>query len=410
MRRLLPILILAACTIHAPAAADDGDAADPRQFALPAGISATMKSKGNVRFGPSINARVVRSLDPGEIVEIVGPAQVPDWFIIRFPQQASAWVHEKVIQSVDGGKRWKVTTDGGKARDDATLKGNIVAELAIGEILEDRNRTVGQWHAVYVPSAVAYVHRSVLNLPDDQAVRQQKAKGEAAQKVWRDAQSTYATYYAALQRDATSATNLDWSGLSQQLQAVAKDHPEAAIRLSAQRIKDGIERVVEASQAVAQSHGKPPAQGRPATGSTGTGTTGPASGTTGTATASDPIARPGTSVETLHVPPNQETAPTIPADPARPAVAQTPRTFAAEGCVSENSDYPKVGAANLLIDGNSNIVAFLTMKPGSTLNLSEYYWRWVGVAGESTDIDPDLHGMGRKIPMIVVDDIALLKK
>ncbi len=52
--------------------------------------------------------------------------------------------------------------------------------------------------------------------------------------------------------------------------------------------------------------------------------------------------------------------------------------------------------------------AYLKVRPGSTLQLSEFYWRNVGVIGEVQESDPAKAGPGDKAPLVIVDDIRLL--
>ena len=120
-------------------------------------IATVNVARGNVRFGPAQTAKLACTLNRGDTVAIIGAAQVPDWYVIRFPSQGRAWVSVKVLAPVDGGKRWKVTVDGAHARADATIGAEIVCDMALGEVLEDRGQVQGDFHAVYIPSAVAYM-------------------------------------------------------------------------------------------------------------------------------------------------------------------------------------------------------------------------------------------------------------
>jgi hypothetical protein len=399
MRRLLPLVL--AIALGVPAIAEDSGLQPPDVQ----GISATVTSRTNVRYGPNTNSRIVCTLDPGDAVEILGPAEVPDWFVIRFPQKGQAWVDGKNLQPLDGGKRWKVMTDGTRARDDATLKGGIVAELAKDEVIDDRNSARGNWHAVYIPSAIAYVSKKLVTLPNPQAIQAMRDAQQKAAALWEAAQARYRELYQQLQKQPDSAADVDWSPLLEQLDEVAKTHGEAAVRLTAQRIHDGIADVARKAKEFREAHGttKPPTTVASAT--TGGGTTG---GTAGTGE----IHKLPPDQGDLSVPDNgngqQQPAPAKQQPLPSP---QTPAaTFTAVGFISENTDYPKVGAPNLLLDGNSKVVAFLAPKAGSPVNLAEYYWRWVGVSGTTKDLDPALHGLGGKIPLIEVDAVQLQKK
>ncbi|HAT09885.1 MAG TPA: hypothetical protein DCS97_04685, partial [Planctomycetes bacterium] len=131
-------------------------------------ISATFEKNANVRFGPSTSAKVVVTLKAGTAVEVFGPSKSSaDWFVIRFPKEGKVWVHTKNLKALDGGVRYQVNQDKTRARNDATLSADVVAELNAGEVVEDKGLVVGDWRAVNIPDAVAYVHKSLLNLPAD---------------------------------------------------------------------------------------------------------------------------------------------------------------------------------------------------------------------------------------------------
>jgi hypothetical protein len=405
MRRLLPLVL--AITMGVPAIAEDSGLQPPDVQ----GITANVTTRTNVRYGPSANARIVCTLDAGDAIEILGPAEVPEWYVIRFPQKGQAWVDGKNLQPLDGGKRWKVMTDGTRARDDATLKGGIVAELAKDEVIEDRNSARGNWHAVYIPSAVAYVSKKLVTLPNPQAIQQQQAAQQKAAALWDSAQAEYRRLYQQLQTQPDSAADVDWSPLLGQLDDVAKTHGNSQVRLTAQRIHDGIAAVAQKAKDYREAHGttKPPTTVASAT--TGGGTTG--GGTTGGGT-SDPgkVVKIDTGEKPLQVPEGTGDQPQ--AQPKTQQPLPTPQapaaSFTAVGFIVENTDYPKVNAPNLVLDGNSKVVAFLTPKVGSPVNLGEFIWRWVGVAGEQKDLDPALHGLGTKVPLIEVDSVQLQKK
>jgi uncharacterized protein YgiM (DUF1202 family) len=181
--------------------AAEGDPVTPVQAAPETVIHATMAKKGKVRFGPSLNSKEAAILEPGAEVEVLGVAKgLPDWYVVRFPKSGTAWVHMKVLQPLEDGKSFRVTEDRSRARDDATLRSNIVAELAKGEIVESKGKKIGDWLAVYPPSAVAYVHKSVLTLPQNAVQNMAKAQVQAshAEESWTRAKAYYSRYKAVL--------------------------------------------------------------------------------------------------------------------------------------------------------------------------------------------------------------------
>ncbi len=427
MRRFLPMVLVLATSASCLTAADvgTGESEHPIEAAdTPLhGITATVSARANVRYGPSIKARIACTLSPGDSVAIVGPAPVPDWYTIRFPAKGQAWVHKKNLLPVDGGKRWKVTGEGARARSDSTLGADIVAELKPGEIIEDRAASRGEWVAVSIPSAVAYIHKSLISVPTSEAISEQQSQADKLQQVWIDAQASYAKIWTDLQHNPGHAAGIDWSPLLAQLEQVAKGHPEPAVQMNAKRLFDAISEVQRKTQSIAEA-------GAPGTG-TGTGTTpaaggtaaAPASGTagagagaTGTGTGTAPAdagdyhqVKVTGEQDPLKLPPadNQTPAATGPSPTPVVATPAAPVTYAVVGFISANTAYPKVDAKYQVWNSNSDVIAFLTVAPGRTLNLSEYDMRWVGIVGSSTPVDASLTGMAGPVPLVQVSEVRL---
>ncbi len=431
------MLILAACGGSAYAA-DAGNGLAPSPDALAANVApvgslrVTTATNANVRYTPNApEGKVIVTLPKGAEVEILGPAKVADWYVIRFPREGKAWVHSKVLQSVDGGKRWRVTEDRSRARDDSTLRSEIVAELNKGEILEDMGRLNGEWRAVYLPNAVAYIHKSVLNLPTDMhaAIVASSEKARHADGIWSDAQTVYASYYAALQKNPQNALVLDWEGLAKQFDIVIHDHADADVRVSAQRLKDGIINVAAAAVNLQKAKGIAPVK------STGDmpvpvvvadngqalpGQALPAIGKPATQTG--PLVDPLTP-ERLTVPqaevtplPPEAVKPLPPveavpagATPTQLAVPTPPvasKKVAAQGFVTQQN-FDQLGVTDVLVDGDGNVVALLKPKVGVDLQFSSYIMRWVGVYGEVQQVERAKHGLNHDLPLIIVDDLTL---
>ena len=425
MRRIALVAALA-CLLPSIDAAEQGLAPSPDALAAsaaPAGSLRVQLSKnGNVRFAPTTQSKVITTLPAKTEVEILGPAKVAGWYVIRFPREGNAWVHQKVLQALDGGKRWRVTEDKARARDDSTLGAQIVGELAKGEVLEDKGRINGDWRAVYLPNAVAYISAQVLDMPSDLEKRKTESRDRAmnAAGVWTAIQPVYASYYESLQQNPQNAMSLDWDGLGVQLDAVIRDHADPDIRLSAQRIKDGIVNVAAAAKNLQEAKGITPVKTPLELPKAGTGTV--ASNGTVPATAVKPTTQtsdlgkplepsqltiPGEQPSlTVPIPP-AEIAPVAPTEPAKPPVLATVAAGPAiEGFVSQQK-FEGVGVNDVLVDGDSNVVAFLQVKVGKDIQLSEYYWRWVGVRGEVQKVDQAKHSLGRDVPLVVIEDISL---
>lgn len=396
--------------------------------AAPAGsLRVVLAKNGNVRYAPTMQSKVIVTLPAKSEVEVLGPAKVAGWYVIRFPREGSAWVHSKVLQAVDGGKRWRVTEDRSRARDDSTLRSEIVGELNKGEILEDKGRINGDWRAVYLPNAVAYISSSVLDMPHDLGEAQKQAATRAAEAVqaWGTAQSVYASFFDQLKSNPQNALVLDWQGLAVQLDSVIRYHPDADVRVSAQRIKDGIVNVAAAAKNVQLAKGLTPTVGlavetTPIPGATATPVTTATAkpGVTQTSGMSgDPLApalldvpnaTPAPAIAVTPIPLNTAIEPLAPTEilkaPVVPAVAA--KAYAAEGFVTQQN-FDQVGVTEVLVDGDSNIVAFLKVQVGKDVQLSEYYWRWVGVRGEVQKVEQTKHNLGRDVPLVIVDSLSL---
>ncbi len=449
MRRtvLVATLLIVAGSLFA---AEAGTAPSPDTLAasaVPAGtLRVTTSGNANIRFSPSSTAgKVIVTLPKGADIEILGPAKVADWFVIRFPREGKAWVHTKVLEPIDGGKRWRVTQDRSRARDDSTLRGEIIAELSKGEILEDMGRLNGEWRAVYLPNAVAYVHKSVLNLPKDLGVEIAKSgeRAHQADDVWLSAQAVYASYYSALKANPQNALVLDWEGLGKQFDIVIHDHADADVRVGAQRLKDGIVNVAAAALNLQKAKGLAPVKstgdmpavvalsGQPLPNQP----TQPGISTKPqTGPLVDPLTPAMLSVPTPEVtplPPATVQMPVIQTPAGQTPVVQTPvaqtpaveagpapaplavptppaavKRVAAQGFVTQQN-FDQLGVTDVLVDGDGNVVALLKLKVGADLQFSSYIMRWVGVYGEVQQVERAKHGLNHDLPLIIVDDLTL---
>ena len=387
-------------------------AADAPQEQEPAkSVATTMAKRANVRFGPSQLAKVVVTLDAGTKVEVLGIAQgLPEWYVIRFPREGSAWIHRKVLLIDPATKKGKITEDRARVRDDARQGGNIVAELAVGEEVEIKDRVaVGDWLPVYPPSAVAYVHKSVLIVPAgrEEGIAEKGKEEAKLDDLWEEVQARYSAYKSALDRDVEVAAKLDWDFLDGQLGKVVDGHPSERVKLAAKRLKDRIAPVVSAATQVQRANKITPVRDVP--------------GQAPIAVKTDPL--PNTEKppknETPVAPPNIDPLPTTNKTPVdtseiKKVAAQAPAApqaneFAAQGFLEERA-VAAVGTNYVLIDKNGKVCAFVKTKPGVDIQLSEFFWRLVGVKGESQPIAADKHGQGNgPIPLVLVDDVLLLR-
>lgn len=441
MRRLLPVFLLAA-TVAPVLTAADASAQTPAPVAPAAATTeapapavwprVALVKNGNVRYGPSRMARVAATLKSGSVVEIVGAARgTPDWLVIRLPVEAKAWMHIKVLTSTDGGKTFTVTEDRAKARDDATLKGSIVAEVAKGEVVEAKGANVGDWYPVHIPGATAFIHKDVLAQSDELAallhsnVASNAAGAARIDKVWGAAQARYTAYQNVLERDLDTAAVLDWSYLSQQLGEVVAHHPDAAVKESAQRMQDGIAKVVRAVKKVQDEHNVTPVRdvpGQPAIAeptveTVDSGVPLPPSGEASAdpvipVATVPPVTKPADPVKptaTAEIAQAAQTVPKAAPVPPKPVAPSPASLYPAAGYITEQA-FPGVGTSYVVIDENQNIQAFIKPKAGSTIQLNDYFWNYVGVKGAKQAVDKSKHNLGKDIPLIEVEDVVILRQ
>jgi uncharacterized protein YgiM (DUF1202 family) len=371
---LVPALaLLLAGAVGAPAAQAADDVVAP--------IAAGLERNANVRFGPSTSAKVVVTLKAGTQVEVFGPSKASaDWYVVRFPKEGKVWVHSKNLKALDGGLRYQVTTDKTRARNDSTLSADVVAELNAGDVVEDKGLVVGDWRAVNIPDAVAYVHTSLVNMPADaQAAIDARIRTAAnADLVWQQALSTYARFVETAKANPKAAVDLDWAGLATQLDVVVAGHASAATKIAAKRVRESIAALIKPATDLAPLIGK---------------------------TAPTPIAPPPT---TTAPPADVATAtPVIPPLPPMPPPSQ----YQAEGLlVQDDSFMAKVGTRDVLMDGNGDVIAFIKAKDGVDLKLSEIQQRYVGAKGELLSVAPELSGLANPTKLVVATDVAPLRQ
>jgi hypothetical protein len=349
-----------------------------------------------VRFGPTTSSKVVVTLKAGDTVEVFGPSKSSaEWYVIRFPKQGKVWVHTKNLAPLDGGARYKVVQDKTRARNDATLSADVVAELGLGEVVEDKGQVVGDWRAVNIPDAVAYVHKSLLKLPAnvEQGFVDQAQKAVVADQAWQKAMATYTQYVETVKASPKAAVGLDWASLAGQLDIVTAGHASASVRNAAKRVRDSIAALVPAAQELAPTIGQTP----------------PASLPTPAPTVAAPVADPAKPVAGTEA---AGPKPLSPEEVAKLVAAKpVPSIYQAEGMLVQDDQYSaKVGTRDLLQDGDGNVIAFIKAKDGVDLKLSELQWREVGAKGEVQVIAPEQSGLSKPVKLIVATDVAPLRR
>lgn len=349
----------------------------------PTGATAAIRGERvNIRFAPNRAAKQVCLLSGGAVVELKGRVPAAQgWWAIRFPREGRAWVYTANLAAVEG-NLLKVTRDGTRAREDATLGAPIVRELALGEILESRGATVAQWSSVWIPNATAYVHESVLTLGSNvQGILEEvQARNALADQEWQDAAKLYLDLYREVQGNLSRATSIDWAPLTARLDRVIATHPDGGVRLQASAIKSGVGEV----QRAAAGLGGTPVPAQPVTPTPGT-----------VLQVEAPIAKPKLPVPTAE---QMATVAQVPPKPKYPGQG-----------ILETHDYPQLGAAHHLINANGQVVAILKSADGSAVAFSEFVWREVGAQGTVTVAEPAATGLAKPVPVIAVTDLVLAR-
>ena len=396
MRRLALLAVVLSAAAAVPAADEPAPGSAAALLAVstlpPTGATAALIKNGNVRFGPTTQARVVVMLKTGDAVELIERAPAKGWWAIRFPRSGRAWVDQKNLVAESAGL-WRVTREGTRARDDATLGGGIVRELAQGELVEDRGAPVGTWRPVYVPNAVAYIHESVIQLGAgaEQRLGEVIASGEVADGEWQEAARLYVDLYREVQSDVSAAARIDWAPLQARLDRVIAGHRSPDVRLRAQRIKVGVGELIAATRTLPPGTQLPATPVQPA-GSGQTGSTAGQGGSTGHSGST--TAQAGGTGSTP--------APRLPeVAPVKPKLR-----FPGQGLL-EAKDYPALNAQHHLVDADGRVVAVLRLKAGSSVQFSEYVWREVGAKGVAGTVG---EGLPAGAALIEVEELVLLSQ
>lgn len=391
MRRLALVAALALAT--ALPAADTAPAPAPElpDTLAAAPLAVTLKQNANIRFGPSLKAKTVVTLPAGTAIEVFGPAHADkDWLVVRFPKQGKVWVHVKSLKQIGDGVRWQVTTDKARARDDATLAGNVVCELALGEVVEDKGQVVGDWRAVYMPDAVAYVAAKLVSLPADveKAIGEREQRALNAEGAWQGAVVTYNRFLATIKDNPKAAVGCDWAGLAAVLDSVIADHASASTRRQAQAIREGVAQVVAAATAVAKQDNVQPPAPLPTPGT---------AATAAPATPAGPKADPG---------PKALTA----AQLAEITKVVKPSPYQAEGLLVTDDAYAKAGGRDVIMDADGNVAAVVVPRAGIDLKLSEYSGRDVGVKGTVEVLPPEKTGLSKPVKVVTAVEVVPLRR
>ncbi len=363
----------------------------------------TVSKRGNVRFAPTLKAGVILTMDKGATVRVYGPVEAnEDWYAIAFPRKGYAWVHERHLQKIDEPDVFEVITDETAVRSDSRVNSTLVDQLAIGEEVILTGKQVGRWRSIWPGNARAYMHKSVLALGSDERERidDKRERKSKIQKYWEATKEVYRDYSARFNRDQSSALDLDWEALSDRLQRVIDEHPSITVRLDAQRLHQAIKRVVSAAKARVASGvvvTDEASDDDGDAGGQGTGSTADAgeddAEDTGERAAADDDSDDAEDVEPLEV------------DAGQLAELREPPGYL-KGWVLQNREKVQ-GTMYHLADKHQNVVAYLEVREGSSIDLGrDFYWKRVGIKGDTRKITID----GEEREMVLVKEIRLLDR
>jgi uncharacterized protein YgiM (DUF1202 family) len=343
--------------------------------------------RGNVRYGPSLNANPITTLSPGTKVEAFGPvAGHPDWYEIRFPREGMAWVNSTYLTCTGDDRIYRVSRDGATVRSDSRKDAELVTQLVLGEEVETTGKTVGEWLSVYPANARAYMHASVLALAGapGAAVTENVARNEELERYWNETKDIYKDYRDKWQADARRAMELDWKNLASRLRKVVDEHPRISVQLNAKKLLGAIEQVVltqgqqgTGTEVVLTHHRPPPVDPG----------------------VKPPVVDPGVKPPVV----DPEIKP-LDVDPRHLYELTEPEGYI-KGWVTQVDDHG-IGTNHALMDGESHIVCYLTVAPEAGVTLSDFFWRRVGVKGAERMV-----GEGNKaVKVVAIEQIILLDK
>lgn len=377
-------------------------------------VEAVMAKRGNIRFGPSVKDDIVCTLNADATIEIIGKAEGSDnWYKIKFPDQGHAWMHSMNLVQTDQERILRVTTDGTNVRRDATKGAEVVLQLKRNDTVRWQGPKVGQWYAVYVPQAVAYVHSSVIYIKDaapaSNAGTGQETTANSGQKpsitktsshsghpvevIWQDALKTYESYYQQLQQDSSKALSLNWLQLSQNLERVVKDHPDLRTRIVAKRLYNGIQRVVTSSgqaEAPVIDDGQEPIAKQTPT------------------QHQDVVTKTDEGNNSQQTTQQDSSSASSTQKNDRPDIAMIAKTD--KGIVGwlQDLEVPSIGVKFAIL-GDNGISAFVKVKAGAAVDLKSLHWKRVRIDGETQIVDHEVDPQYKGIPLIIIDKIDVLK-
>lgn len=179
MKRLLALLILLAGMISTAAFPLPAMAQAQEQAPVSFPFEGEINTDGaNVRLDSTVGAQVLCTMQRTEPVEVI--AQLYDWYKIRLPKSAPAFVHKSLVAPVDG-KTIRVMKSNVNVRMGASENTPILGKVGVDEVL-----TVvgdgGEWFRIEAPrTTYGWINKKLVH-PFRTGIAQMKKAPEAPVK------------------------------------------------------------------------------------------------------------------------------------------------------------------------------------------------------------------------------------
>jgi len=166
--------------------------------------------RARVRLNPDLNSDIIRVLDKGTVLTIVGESG--DWYKVVLPKDesgfvVSGYIHKQLIKLVSGvapapavpavPERVRVIRENAVVRSAPDRGAPVVREIPQGMVLRCKNQA-GDWYQVILPAAAgaeaigAYIHRDAVEPLSAAGVSQPVPVAQGRQRVQRRVQPAVA--------------------------------------------------------------------------------------------------------------------------------------------------------------------------------------------------------------------------
>jgi uncharacterized protein YgiM (DUF1202 family) len=170
--KLMIVTTLAVLTAASAQAQDD-------EYPLSAEVTSNI---ANVRTDSTVGAESICTVERKQRVEIIGQAY--DWFKIKLPSQAPAYVSQQFVEvSAEENDRGVISGDNVNVRVKPELGGSILGQAQNGDKVRILGKS-GNWYRIKPPeSATGWVHKSMVGKPMTASAVKVKAKPEVKEQA-----------------------------------------------------------------------------------------------------------------------------------------------------------------------------------------------------------------------------------